>query len=100
MGSGFSVSPASLRQSGGEIAAVGSGLDAGRIAGDASMWGGDEEGAAFGAAYREVADTARTALASVVEELASLGDRLAAMAETYEHTDGTAADTFHRILHG
>ncbi|MGH3937358.1 MAG: hypothetical protein ACRDTG_01780 [Pseudonocardiaceae bacterium] len=73
MESGFSVSPASLHQSGGEMAAVGSGLDAGPLAGNASVWGGDEEGAAFGAAYSEVADAARTALASVVEELAALG---------------------------
>lgn len=100
MESGFSVSPASLRQSGGEIAAVGAGLDAGRIAGDGSMWGGDEEGAAFGAAYNEVADAARTALASVIEELAALGDRLTAMAETYEHTDEAAGDAFRRILDG
>lgn len=98
MGSGFDVSPASLRQSGREMAALGPGLDAGRIAGDASIWGGDEEGAAFGAGYREVAETARTALASVVEELASIGDRLAAMAESYEHTDEAAGDAFRRIL--
>lgn len=77
-----------------------SGVDTHRIAGDASAWGGDEEGAAFGAAYSDVADTARTALASVVEELASIGDRLAAMAETYEHTDGADADAFRRILGG
>ncbi len=100
MESGFSVSPALLRQSGGEMAAVGVGLDAERIVGDASIWGGDEEGAAFGAAYREVADTVRTALASVVEELASIGDRLAAMAESYEHTDGAADGAFRRILDG
>lgn len=100
MGSGFSVSPASLRQSGGEMAAVGADLDAGRITGNASVWGGDEEGAAFGAAYSEVADAARTALASIIEELASIGDRLAAMAQTYEHTDEAANDTFRRFLRG
>jgi uncharacterized protein YukE len=97
---GFDVSPASLRQSGGEVAALGAGLDAGRIAGDASIWGGDEEGAAFGAAYREVADTARAALASVVEELASIGDRWAAMAQSYEHTDEASGEAFGRILEG
>lgn len=100
MEGGFSVSPASLRRSGEEMAAVSAGLDPGRIAGDASLWGGDEEGAAFGGAYREVADTARTALASVVEELASIGGQLAAMAESYEHTDRAAGDAFRRILDG
>lgn len=100
MGYGFAVDPASLRESGEEIAGLGPRVGNHRIVGDASVWGSDEEGAAFGAAYTEVADTARTALTSVVEELASIGDRLTASAETYELTDGAEADAFGRILGG
>lgn len=100
MGNEFSVNPAALRRSGEEMAAIGAGLDARWITLDSSIWGRDEEGATFGDAYSEVANAARTGLASIVEELASIGDRLAAMAQTHEHTDKVAHDAFGRIMNG
>lgn len=100
MGDEFSVNPAALRRSGEEMAAIGAGLNARWITLDSSVWGRDEEGATFGAAYIEVANAARTGLAAIVEELASIGDRLAAMAQTHEHTDQAAHDAFRRFLSG
>lgn len=99
MGDGFAVRPARLRESGGELAAVGDGLDGqgAQLSGDASIWGSDEEGAAFGGAYVEVAEAAREALTSLVGELASIGDRLVAMANTYTETDEAETARFQQI---
>jgi hypothetical protein len=78
---------------------VGEGFDgqAARISGDSTIWGSDEEGAAFGGAYTEVAEAARAALAALVDELTSVGDRLTAMADTYEEVDESESNTLRQL---
>lgn len=63
-------------------------------AGSASVWGGDDPGSAFGAAYVEVAQTAGEALAALADALDTVGANLAAMADTTEASEQANADAF------
>jgi hypothetical protein len=99
MGDGFSVMPAHLRRSGTDMADVAGGVEgrAARVRGDSSVWGSDEEGAAFGSAHSEMADAVEKALGSLFEELNSIGGRLAEMADSYEQSDQRGAAGFGQI---
>lgn len=99
MGDGFTVRPDQLRSAGAELAGVGTGLDGqtGQLRGDASIWGADDEGSAFGSSYTEVASAAQEAMRALVAELGSVGERMTAMADDYDTLDGDSAGSLRSI---
>jgi uncharacterized protein YukE len=97
---GFAVLPSRLSGSGDELALAGRSIDGlgAQLSGDAGIWGSDEEGTAFGGAYSEVAAAAREALTALVDEFASIGDRLTAMAATYAAVDDAERARFEGLV--
>lgn len=99
MGDSFSITADRLRESGGQItglSACAGGLGT-RVLGDASIWGSDEAGAAFGDAYTELVSAATDAFTALAEGLDTVGHNLRAMADTVETADQMSSDRFHQI---
>ncbi|WP_267595023.1 WXG100 family type VII secretion target [Carbonactinospora thermoautotrophica] len=100
----FEIVPDRLRQSGNGIESLSEQLGArlgnlrAQLEGAGPVWGGDEVGSAFGAAYREVAELAIEALGALTEAYQTTGANLKAMATAVEAADQAIADSLQQMM--